>query len=107
MCVCVCVCGCCSNGVTRTIEDELFKAFVGAGTVSELNSANQKKVQLMRAARTDKGVHALGQVVSLKLIVTRNLVERVNKLLPTDIKVFGLIPFLLHLERTNSSLIEI
>ena len=64
---------------------------MGAGTVSELNSASQKKVQLMRAARTDKGVHALGQVVSLKLLVTQNLVARVNELLPADIKVFGLL----------------
>lgn len=47
----------------------------------------------MRAARTDKGVHAAGNVVSLKMQVEdENIVEKINSFLPPQIRVWGYIP---------------
>lgn len=43
----------------------------------------------MRCARTDKGVSAVGQVVSLKLILLPNVVEKINAQLPPAIQVLG------------------
>ena len=48
----------------------------------------------MRAARTDKGVHALGQVISAKLVYGDDLdsfKQRINQHLPDPIRIFGLI----------------
>ena len=44
----------------------------------------QHKVHWSRAARTDKGVHALGNVVSLKLMCPADvdMVAEINKKLP-------------------------
>ena len=42
-----------------------------------------------RAARTDRGVHAAGQVVSLKLQLVPDLVKHINTHLPPEIRVFG------------------
>ncbi|KAG9294681.1 hypothetical protein G9A89_008160 [Geosiphon pyriformis] len=55
------------NPGAKTIEEEIFKAFVAAEAISQDNSKDPKKVGLMRAARTDKGVHAAGNVISLKI----------------------------------------
>ncbi|KAJ2812154.1 tRNA pseudouridine synthase 1 [Coemansia furcata] len=80
------------NPNARTIEGDLFKALCEAGAVSEENATNQQKVQLTRAARTDKGVHAAGQVVSLKMIVEDpDIVEKVNSHLPDQIRVWGFV----------------
>ena len=44
----------------------------------------------MRAARTDKGVHAAGQVISLKMITEDpNIVEKINSHLPEQIRIWG------------------
>lgn len=44
----------------------------------------------MRAARTDKGVSAIGQVVSLKMIIEpEGIVQRINDNLPDQIRVLG------------------
>lgn len=51
------------------------------------------KVALARAARTDAGVHAAGNIVSLKMIMhvpgIPDLVGRVNELLPPEIRLWG------------------
>lgn len=81
----------------KTIEAELFKAFVGAGAISKDNSTDLKKNAFMRAARTDKGVHAAGNVVSLKMIQgDADLVSKINALLPEQIRIWGI-------ERVNRS----
>ncbi|ORY01221.1 pseudouridine synthase [Basidiobolus meristosporus CBS 931.73] len=73
-----------------TIESELFKALVDTGAVSKDNAVDQKKVGFARAARTDKGVHAAGQVVNLKMIVEDpDIIEKINKSLPEQIHVWG------------------
>jgi tRNA pseudouridine38-40 synthase len=53
----------------------------------------QIKVGLARAARTDAGVHAAGNVVSLKMIITipgvKDIVSRINEELPPEIRLWG------------------
>lgn len=47
---------------SRTIEGDIFAALVKAGAVSEDNADDHRKVDVQRAARTDAGVHAAGNV---------------------------------------------
>ncbi|KAF9949078.1 tRNA pseudouridine synthase 1, partial [Modicella reniformis] len=78
------------NENAKTIEGELFKAMIKAGAVSKDNSDDIKKVSLMRSARTDKGVHAAGNVVSLKMIVDiEDVTGKINAELPEQIRIFG------------------
>ncbi|KAK9370864.1 pseudouridine synthase [Lipomyces kononenkoae] len=78
------------NPPQKTIEGDIFNAFVGAGAISQDNSNDPKKSAFMRAARTDKGVHAAGNVISLKLIIEDpEIVEKVNSLLPDQIRLWG------------------
>ncbi|KAJ1642410.1 tRNA pseudouridine synthase 1 [Coemansia erecta] len=80
------------NPNARTIEGELFKALVKAGAVSEENADDQSKVQFQRAARTDKGVHAAGQVVSLKMIIEDpEVLSKINEYLPEQIRAWGFV----------------
>ncbi|KIY53389.1 pseudouridine synthase [Fistulina hepatica ATCC 64428] len=77
----------------NTVENVLFKALVRVGAVSQDNSDDPVKVNLARAARTDKGVHAAGNVVSMKLITSipgvPDWVARVNEELPPEIRVWS------------------
>ncbi|KAI8622269.1 pseudouridine synthase, partial [Chytriomyces sp. MP71] len=70
-----------------TIEAELMKAFVAAGAITAENN-DPKKVGLNRCARTDKGVHAAGNVISLKLRIIPNLVQAINAHLPKQIRIY-------------------
>ncbi|KAJ3092872.1 tRNA pseudouridine synthase 1 [Quaeritorhiza haematococci] len=105
------------NPNVKTIEGELHKAFAAAGAVSEDNALNPHKVgsppssstsltlqcnlrktadhlqvAFMRAARTDKGVHALGQVVSMKMIIEDpDIIPKINQHLPDQIRVWGVV----------------
>jgi tRNA pseudouridine38-40 synthase len=73
-----------------TIEDELEKAIVAAGGISDLNAGDFAKVQWMRAARTDKGVSAVGQCVSLRMVIDPpGVIDRVNAALPEGFEFFG------------------
>lgn len=84
------VCHIFRNPGVKSIEEDLFAALCKAGAVSRANSESPKKVQLIRAARTDKGVHAACNVVSLKMITEDpNIVERINAHLPAQIRVWG------------------
>jgi tRNA pseudouridine38-40 synthase len=85
------------NAQEKTIEGDIFKAFVAAGAISKANADDPKKSSLVRCARTDKGVHAAGNVISLKLIVEDpEIIQKINDNLPPQIRVWGL-------ERTNGS----
>ncbi|KAI9060913.1 tRNA pseudouridine synthase, partial [Trametes sanguinea] len=76
----------------RTIEGVLFDALIKVGAVSQDNSDNPTKVKLGRAARTDAGVHAAGNVVSMKLItVIPDLVAKINEELPPEIRLWSII----------------
>jgi tRNA pseudouridine38-40 synthase len=46
------------------------------------------KVAWSRAARTDKGVSALGNCVSLKMILLPDIIDKINAHLPSEIRVF-------------------
>jgi len=81
----------------KTIEGDLFKAFVAAGAISKANADDPKKSSFVRCARTDKGVHAAGNIISLKLIVEEeDIVKKINEALTPQIRVWGF-------ERTNNS----
>ncbi|PGH13410.1 tRNA pseudouridine(38-40) synthase [Helicocarpus griseus UAMH5409] len=74
----------------KTIEGDLFTAFVAAGAISKANATDPKKSSFVRCARTDKGVHAAGNVVSLKLIVEdADIVQKINEHLNPQIRVWG------------------
>lgn len=84
------------NPGVKTIEGDIFDAFCSAGAVSKDNAVNPNKVGLQRAARTDRGVHAAGNLLSLKLILEpeglkegETLVDKVNTLLPEFIRIWG------------------
>ncbi|KAI7872073.1 pseudouridine synthase [Spinellus fusiger] len=69
------------NPGAKSIEGELFNALCKAGGVSKDNSTD-----------TIKGVHAMGNIVSLKLITSDpDLVEKTNALLPEQIRIWGYI----------------
>ncbi|KAL1605216.1 tRNA pseudouridine synthase 1 [Paraconiothyrium brasiliense] len=74
----------------KTIEGDLFNAFVKAGAISKANADDPKKSSLVRCARTDKGVHAAGNVISLKLIIEEGIVEKINSHLSEQIRVWGI-----------------
>lgn len=75
----------------KTIEGDLFAGFVAAGAISKANATDPKKSSLVRCARTDKGVHAAGNVVSLKLIVEDpDVVKKINDNLSPQIRVWGI-----------------
>jgi tRNA pseudouridine38-40 synthase len=79
------------NHKDKTIEGDLFAAFVKTGAISKANADDPKKSSLVRCARTDKGVHAAGNVLSLKLIIEdEKLVEKLNDALPPQIRVWGI-----------------
>ncbi|RGP75482.1 trna pseudouridine38-40 synthase [Fusarium sporotrichioides] len=85
------------NGNEKTIEADLFKAFVAAGAISKANADDPKKSSLVRCARTDKGVHAAGNVISLKLIIEdEDIVDKINAELPEQIRIWGI-------QRTNNA----
>lgn len=80
------------NPGAKTIEDDLFKAITEAGGISEANADEEgfKKIHFMRAARTDKGVSAVGQVVSLMMVVNPpGIIDRINAALPPAIRAYG------------------
>lgn len=74
----------------RTIEDELVTALVKSGCIPENHGDDMKKMSFQRCARTDKGVSAAGQVVSLKLWLIEDIIEKINEHLPPQIRVLGL-----------------
>lgn len=74
----------------RTIEDDLVTALIKSGCIPENHGDDMKKMSFQRCARTDKGVSAAGQVVSLKLWLIDNIIEKINEHLPPQIRVLGL-----------------
>ncbi|VUC21111.1 unnamed protein product [Clonostachys rosea] len=85
------------NGDEPTIERDLFQAFIAAGAISKANADDHRKSSLIRCARTDKGVHAAGNIISLKLIIEdEDIVDKINDALPEQIRIWGI-------QRTNNS----
>ncbi|XP_071378196.1 pseudouridylate synthase 1 homolog [Centroberyx affinis] len=78
------------NSQFRTIEDELVTALIKSGCIPENHGDDMKKMSFQRCARTDKGVSAAGQVVSLKLWLIDDIIEKINEQMPPQIRVLGL-----------------
>ena len=51
----------------KTIEEDLFQAFLKVGIMDEESYKVPQSIQFQRAARTDKGVSATRQLISLKM----------------------------------------
>ncbi|CAH2036730.1 unnamed protein product [Thlaspi arvense] len=78
------------NPGAKTIEGELEEALFHAGAVPEADRNKPRQYEWARSARTDKGVSAVGQVVSGRFYVDPpGFVDRLNSNLPDQIRVFG------------------
>jgi tRNA pseudouridine38-40 synthase len=67
----------------RTVEGELIKALEAAGVVNNLEQSNYSI-----AGRTDRGVHALGNVVAFRTD-KKIIINHINDFLPKDIRILG------------------
>ncbi|KAL2312610.1 putative tRNA pseudouridine synthase C16C4.06c [Schizosaccharomyces pombe] len=79
------------NANVKTIQDTLFQAFARVGAVAQVNADSPKKIRMCSAARTDKGVHAIVNVLGLKVLDNQPLphvVNLVNDILPPCIRVW-------------------
>lgn len=80
-----------------TIEEVLLRGLHAAGFISDQNKGSTSKVHWMRAARTDKGVSAAGQCVSVKLELEKDMISSpdlaamLNQHLPDDIEAYGML----------------
>ncbi|KAM0787434.1 hypothetical protein ACM66B_003515 [Microbotryomycetes sp. NB124-2] len=81
-----------------TLEGTIFEAMIKAGVISDDNADDHAKVGLSRAARTDAGVHAAFNVLSLKMILAPpskpaevSLEDHINSFLPPTIRVWTVI----------------
>jgi len=81
------------NPNCKSVESELEKALFIGGCFQEANYGRLQKLQWTRAARTDRGVHALGQCCSMRLhfptdpMERQNAIARINLALPSDIRL--------------------
>ncbi|KAJ9591469.1 hypothetical protein L9F63_002075 [Diploptera punctata] len=76
------------NPGMKTIEEDLMMALLKAGLITEDAFNTPQLIQFQRAARTDKGVSAARQVVSIKLPEDTK-VEAINECLPEQIRVMA------------------
>ncbi|KAF6172563.1 hypothetical protein GIB67_007076 [Kingdonia uniflora] len=78
------------NPGAKTIEGDLEEALYHCGAVPEVDRGHPKRFDWARSARTDKGVSAVGAVVSGRFYVDASgFIERLNEKLPGQIRVFG------------------
>ncbi|KAL0074542.1 pseudouridine synthase [Phycomyces blakesleeanus] len=78
------------NKDAKTIEGALFDAMVKVGAISKANSEDASKINWMRTARTDKGVHAACNVVSCKMAFpVEDMTPLINAELPEQIRVWN------------------
>lgn len=67
-----------------TIEGQLIQAFLDSGLIEDIDSAGYEA-----AGRTDRGVHALGQVVALTTF-NKLIIPAINSFLPEDIIIWSM-----------------
>lgn len=78
------------NPGTKTIEECLLGALKGTGMITEEQYIRPQLMYFQRAARTDKSVSAIKQIVSLKIAESiTSRMDDINKLLPEDIRLMG------------------
>ncbi|OQV18361.1 tRNA pseudouridine synthase A, mitochondrial [Hypsibius exemplaris] len=81
------------NPDIETIESVLLAAMAKVELIPQDWQSDLQQLNFQRCARTDKGVSAAGQVVSLPIPVDSDIdsvVQRVNAELPPSIRLFGL-----------------
>lgn len=78
------------NPGVKTIEEDLIQALFAAEAITEEMRDNLGKLGFQRCARTDKGVSAARQLVSLKMVPQIEMVASVNSHLPEEIRVMSL-----------------
>lgn len=77
------------NKGTKTVEEELLQALKSNNLISDEGFEQIQTMQFQRAARTDKGVSALRQIISLLLPEDVNK-EVINSTLPDQIRVLDI-----------------
>lgn len=78
------------NPGAKTIEGDLEEALFQAGAVPEHDRGVPKRFDWARSARTDKGVSAVGQVVSGRFYIDPpGFIPRLQSNLPHQFKIFG------------------
>ncbi|KAI3507948.1 hypothetical protein L1887_22945 [Cichorium endivia] len=85
-----------------TVEKELETAIYKAGGIRDSNFGDLQKIAWARSSRTDKGVHSLSTMISLKMEIPDYawtgdpngiaLANLVNTYLPKNIRVFSILP---------------
>ncbi|KAL1505799.1 hypothetical protein ABEB36_005276 [Hypothenemus hampei] len=76
------------NPNTKTVEEDLLNALLETQFITQDSFDQVQNMHYQRAARTDKGVSAARQVVSLKLSENFDIAP-VNEKLPEQIRLFG------------------
>ncbi|XP_039780827.1 putative tRNA pseudouridine synthase [Panicum virgatum] len=86
----------------RAIESVLESAIFKAGGILESNYGKLQKVGWERSSRTDKGVHSLATMISLKMEIPDrawendpdgiSLASFINSNLPNNVRVFSILP---------------
>jgi len=74
-----------------TIEGELFPALVKVGAWKPEHQTDFSKMWFQRGSRTDKGVSAAGQTLSMMACLVPDFVEKMNEVLPEKIRIMGYI----------------
>ncbi|XP_077232193.1 uncharacterized protein LOC143867347 [Tasmannia lanceolata] len=78
------------NPGTNTVEEFLLSALKETTLIPEDHYHRPQLMYFQRAARTDKSVSAIKQIVSMKLAESIQIrIDDINKLLPTDIRLMG------------------
>ncbi|MFS7964671.1 putative tRNA pseudouridine(38-40) synthase, Pseudouridylate synthase [Helianthus anomalus] len=90
------------DSISSPIEKELETAIYKAGGIRDSNFGDLNKIAWARSSRTDKGVHSLSTMISLKMEIPESawvgdpngteLANLVNTYLPKSIKVFSILP---------------
>ena len=96
------------NPGVHTVEEELENALYKEKFISECNYGKINKIDWMRASRTDKGVSAIMNVVSVKLHKYPNMSEiemkkKLNDILPKDIRIFRIIEVSDHFDSKDNN----
>ncbi|KZC10210.1 tRNA pseudouridine synthase A, mitochondrial, partial [Dufourea novaeangliae] len=76
------------NRGQKTIEEDLLTALFKSELITKTQFEDIREIKFQRAARTDKSVSAVRQIVSLKLPRHVNR-EIINEQLPKEIRIFG------------------
>ncbi|CAF1040105.1 unnamed protein product [Brachionus calyciflorus] len=70
-------------------EDEIVDGLVKVNSIPQAHADEMFKMSFQRAARTDKGVSAAENLISLKMEFTPEHLKQLNEVLPKQIRVFG------------------